>query len=257
MATVPAARSVLRVVKHLAEHPGPVHAAALARDLDIPRSTTYQLLSALQDEGFLVHFPEEHTWALSSRLGELGATADHAARLRRLGRPLLVRLLAQLRLPVVAQIGFLHGTDVVYAARESAPRAPTTVSAIGVRLPAHLTASGRAMLAALDHAQLRALYPASDALITRGSGGPATLRGLDELLRHTRERGWATELDEVTPGYASLAAAAVDHNGQPAAAVTITYRTHAVGTELVPEVSTAIVRTADALTSRIGGRALT
>lgn len=254
MPSVPAARNVLRVAKYLAEQTGPVPAAVLARELGLPRSSVYQLLSALQDEGFLLHFPEERGYALSPRFAELGTSADHAARLRRLGAPLLTKLLARVRLPVVAQIGILHGAEVVYTAKESAHRAPSTVSEIGVRLPAHLTASGRAMLAALDRTQLRALYPSADVLTNRGSGGPTTLRELDTLLRATRERGWAVEREEITPGYSSVAAVALDHADHPAAAVAVTYRTVAVDASLVPELGAAVRITAGALSMRIRGR---
>jgi DNA-binding IclR family transcriptional regulator len=258
VAAVPAARTVLRLVKYLATQTGPIHAATVARDLGLPRSTTYQLLRALQDEGFLVHFPEERAYALSSLLGELGSTTDRAARLRRLGTPLLARLVTSTGLPVVAQLGLLHGTDVVYAAKESAYRAPTTVTAIGVRMPAHLTATGRAMLAALDHVQLRALYPDRAALVTRvpaGSAGPTTLRELDEVLRTTTERGWAIEREEVTPGYASVAAVVRDHNAQPAAAVALTFRTVAVDASVLPSLGDAARTTAESLSQRLRGRA--
>ncbi|WP_205783835.1 IclR family transcriptional regulator C-terminal domain-containing protein [Microbacterium sp. 10M-3C3] len=116
------------------------------------------------------------------------------------------------------------GADVTYVDRVSAPRAPTTVSNVGVRLPAHLTATGRAALAMLSRDQVRALYPHRDALYRRVGPGPATLGELDALLRDTRRRGWAREDGEITAGYASVAAAAVDRNGYPVASVGVTFR---------------------------------
>lgn len=254
MPAVPAARNVLRVVAYLSEQTGPTHAATIARDLSLPRSSVYQLLRALQDEGFLLHFPEERSYALSPLLAELGTSVDRAGRLRRLGAPLLARLIAEAPVPVVAQIGLLTGTDVVYAAKESGLRAPSTVSAIGVRLPAHLTATGRAMLAALDHAQVRALFPAADALTVRGTSGPRTLRDLDAALRATRERGWAIERDEITPGYASVAAAALDRSEQPAAAVALTFRAAVVDDATERALGAAVRRGAAALSQRMRGR---
>ena len=64
----------------------------------------------------------------------------------------------------MAHLAVLGGNEVVYAGRVQGFRAPTTVSDVGVRLPAHLTATGRAMLAALPRAQVRALYPDRGAL---------------------------------------------------------------------------------------------
>ncbi len=56
---VPAARHVLALLQTLARQPGAVPAAALARDLGLPRSTTYSLLAELVTAGFVVHLPEE------------------------------------------------------------------------------------------------------------------------------------------------------------------------------------------------------
>ena len=52
---MPAARSALRVLSLLAEQAGPVRAATIARELSLPRSSAYQLLQVMRDEGFLVH----------------------------------------------------------------------------------------------------------------------------------------------------------------------------------------------------------
>ena len=61
---VPAARSALAVLQVLARSPGPVPAATLARELGLPRSSTYHLLTELIDAGFVVHLPEERRYGL-------------------------------------------------------------------------------------------------------------------------------------------------------------------------------------------------
>ena len=117
----------------------------------------------------------------------------------------------------------LHGRDVLYVVEERAPGRPPLVTDVGVRLPAHLTASGRAILAALPAAQVRALYPDAEAFVDRHGTGPRTLSQLRTLLADTRQRGYAIEEGEVTPGFASVAAAVLDHNGHPVAGLALTY----------------------------------
>ena len=252
---MPAARNALRVLRVLASRGGPLRAATLARELGVPRSSMYQLLQVLRDEGFVVHFPEDGTFGLSDLVAELGTAARASERIARLARPLLERLVAAAPAPVVAHLGVLGGRDVVYAGRVQGFRAPTTVSEVGVRLPAHLTATGRAMLAALPRAQVRALYPSRDLLTHRNDTGPQTLAELDGLLAAARERGWATEDGDVTPEYASVAAAALDRNRYPAAAIGVTYRRDAVDDDLRRELSAAVVGASTALTARLTGRA--
>ena len=251
---MPAARSALRVLRVLAARGGPLRATTLARELDVPRSSMYQLLAVLRDEGFVVHYPEDRTYGLSDLVAQLGSAATAAERIGRLARPLLERLVASAPVPVVAHLAVLGGAEVVYAGRVQGFRAPTTVSEVGVRLPAHLTATGRAMLAALPRPQLRALYPSRDALTHRNAAGPSTLAELDALLVIARGRGWASEDGDVTPEYASVGATALDRNGYPAAAIGLTFLRAAVGETSRNELSAATVDAAAALTSRLTGR---
>jgi DNA-binding IclR family transcriptional regulator len=251
---MPAARSALGVLRVLAARGGPLRATTLARELDVPRSSMYQLLAVLRDEGFIVHYPEDRTYGLSDLVAQLGSAASASERIGRLARPLLERLVASAAVPVVAHLAVLGGADVVYAGRVQGFRAPTTVSEVGVRLPAHLTATGRAMLAALPRPQLRALYPSRDTLTHRNAAGPSTLAELDALLGTVRDRGWAGEEGDVTPEYASVGAAALDRNGYPAAAIGVTFLRAAVDEPTRDVLSAAPVAAAAALTSRLTGR---
>ena len=81
----------------------------------------------------------------------------------------------------------LQGSDVLYVIEERAPGRPPLVTDVGVRLPAHLTASGRAILAGLPPAQVRALYPGRAAIRDpHRSQGPASPTELRRLLVSTR-----------------------------------------------------------------------
>lgn len=252
---VPAARQTLQIIKYLAQHGGPVRASMVSRDLGLPRSTVYHLMRVLQDEGFLVHSPENQAYGLSPLVGEIGSSVSSADSLGRLAGPLLERLVAETGLPVVAHLGVLNHADVAYASKVSAPRAPAVVTSIGVRLPAHLTATGRAMLAALPADQVAAIYSDAAALPMRSGTGPATLAALIELLAETRERGWAVEDGDVTPDYASVAAAVLDHNGYPAAAVGLTFRGSIVDDRQWMLLGRAARNAAVALSTRIRGKA--
>jgi DNA-binding IclR family transcriptional regulator len=254
VSSVPAARDALRIVKYLASHSGPVRAATITRDLELPRSTTYHLLKVLQDEGFLLHSPENQAYLLGPLIAEIGSSVLSSTALARLAEPLLERLVSETRMPVVAHLGVLNHSDVVYASKVSANHAPSVVTSIGVRMPAHLTATGRAMLAALPETQLRAIYPARANLVLRAGPGPRTLEELDEILDGVRERGWAVEDGDITLEYASVAAAVLDHNGYPAASIGLTFRGAIVDARHVRRLGAATQSAATALSRRIRGR---
>jgi DNA-binding IclR family transcriptional regulator len=252
---VPALRRGLAVLRLLATRPGPVSAATVARELDLPRSTTYHLLAELAEAGFVTHLPEERRYGLGVAAFELGSAYLRHDPLERLARPVLRRLAD--RAAATAHLGVLHGPEALYLLREQ-PRQPNTlVTDIGVRLPAHLPASGRAMLAHLLPAQVRALFPALGSFVDRTGRGPRDLPALRRLLSAERQRGWAVEDGYVTADFASVAAPVFDHGGRPIAAISVTFRHLCPGDtgcgERWPELATEVRRAAVELTTRIGG----
>lgn len=220
-AQVPAAENTLRILTYLAGRPAPVAASAIARELQLPRSTVYHLLTTLAAHGFVLHLKEDRRWGLGTSAFELAGGYARQQPLARRGRPLIATLSD--RLGESAHLAVMSGGDVLYIVEERAPRRPALVTDVGVRLPAHLTASGRAMLAALPREQVRALYPDVSAFPDRTGLGPRTPRQLREVLREVRARGYATEDSEVAAGLRSVGVAVRDHAGWPIAAVAVTW----------------------------------
>jgi DNA-binding IclR family transcriptional regulator len=183
MSNAPAATHALKVLRLLARHAAPLPAATIAQQLGLPRS---------RQEGL--------RWIAQTVLKRLVSATTHNAHL-----------------------AVLHGRDVLYVIEERAPNRPDLVTDVGVRLPAHLTASGLAMLAALPEPQLDALFPHRSALTRRHDAGPTSLTQLRRLLEAARENGYAVEDGYVTPGLASVATAVLDHARQPIAAVAVTF----------------------------------
>ncbi|GAA4880564.1 IclR family transcriptional regulator [Serinicoccus chungangensis] len=217
----PAAGHALAILTLLARHATPVAAATVARELGLPRSSTYHLLAVLVEQGFAVHLPEEQRYGLGVAAFELGSAYTRQAPLQRLARPRLTRLADAAGHN--AHLAVLHGADVLYVVEERVAGRPSLVTEVGVRLPATLTASGLAILAALPPAQVRALYPSRGSFVQRHGTGPRALPELRRELAATRARGYAVEDGLVTPGLASVASAVLDHSGHPVAGVAVTY----------------------------------
>src|SRR5690242_20764120 len=176
MSQVPAATRALRVLRFLASQPDPVPLERIMRACELPRSTAYHLLNAMVDEGFVVHLAEEHRYGVGVAAFEVGSGYARQAPLQRIARRPLAALVDQVGQS--AHLAVLHGRDVLYVLEERAPGRPPLVTDVGVRLPAHLTASGRAILAALPAAQVRALYPDRSTFVQRHGTGPTSLSAL-------------------------------------------------------------------------------
>ncbi|MEO3777794.1 IclR family transcriptional regulator [Micromonospora sp. B11E3] len=252
MANVPAAAHAISLLKLLARHAEPLPAASIARDLELPRSTVYHLLAVLRNEGFVMHLAEERRYGLGVEAFALGSAYSRQAPLQRVARPLLTRLVETSSHN--AHLAVLHGREVFYVIEERAPGRPPLVTDVGVRLPAALTASGLAMLAALPHAQVRALFPGRDAFVQRHGVGVTSLAQLRAELIRVRQRTYAIEEGLVTPEVSSVAAAVHDHTGHPVAAVAVTYPAADVDVDGQRELARQVARTTAELTRRIGGR---
>ena len=251
MPGVPAARQALALLQALGGQPGPVPAAVLARVLGLPRSTTYHLLRELVAAGFVVHLPEERRFGLGVAAFELGTAYMRQEPLARLARPVLARFVDAVG--ESAHLAVLHGREVLYVVEERAAGRPSLVTDVGVRLPAQLTASGRAMLAELPAAHVRALFPDTAAFVERHDAGPRSLSALRRLLVEARRAGYATEDGEVTQGFASVAAAVHDHTRHPVAGVAVTFASGSYDAPARQRLAAAVRPVAAELSRRIGG----
>lgn len=196
-------------------------AMTIARELGIPKSSTHHLLNTMLDEGFVTYYETEHAWGLGMRVFEIGSAYLRSAPLQRLGRSTLARLTDELG--ETAHLAVLHGTDVLYIDKEQAGgSAPRLVTEVGVRLPAHLTAVGRAILAGQAEAQVKAIF-ANQPLVKRTDAGPSSIKQLLSELREIEAQGYAIDRDMVTPGITCVAAPIRSHESVTLAAVGVTF----------------------------------
>lgn len=226
-------------------------AAAVARELGLPRSTTYRLLRALVEEGFVAHLDGERRYALGVAAFELGFAYLRQTPLQWLARPALARLVDQTTHN--GHFAILHGHDVLYVVEERAAGRPSLITDAGIRLPAHLTASGLAMLAALSASQLHALYPPRHAFVQRHGQGPGSLSELRATLARARAAGYAEEEGQVTPGLASVGCAVLEHGGHPVAALALTFPSREVDRAAREALAGQVRAAAAQITRAIGG----
>lgn len=251
-APAPAASAALDILELLASRGEPVPATSIARSLGLPRSSVYHLLSVLTARGYVTHLPDERRYGLGIAAYELGSAFQRQEGLARLARLPLDRLVSATGHN--AHLAILHGRDVLYVLEQRAPGGPHLVSDVGVRLPATLTATGLALLAALPAEQVRALFPGVGAFVQREGRGVASGVALRSQLQQVRARGYAVEHGLVTDGLSSIAVPIRDHTDHPLAAVAVTWADRAEDPVVDDAVVDAVQRAAAELTRRVRGR---
>ena len=252
---VPAAERALAIIRFLAQQPWAVTAAAIARELDIPRSSLYHLLDALERQGFVDHISAQRRYQLGVAAVEIGGAFQRQQGLERVARPPIAAL--ALRVGHTCHLGVLDARDVLFLLEESPVELDEQITAAGGRLPAHLSAAGRAILAAEQPQRVVARLGRAPDLGRRTDKGPVSYHQLTAYLRTDKRRRWSEEDGEITPGYASVGAAVRARVGRPVAAVSATFRTDgtdALDTTARAALAEEVLAVADGLTRRLGGR---
>lgn len=177
--------------------------AELHTHTGFPRSSLHGLLRTLRDTGWI----EADEAGTRFRLGVRALICGTGYLDRDPAIPYATDALERVREQTgyTAHYARLSGDQVVYLETRESRHSAHLVSRVGRTLPAHATSLGKALLAELADDELTGLLPAKlPALTEHTITDRETLR--TELVI-TRERGYAIEREQGTPGVACVAAA--------------------------------------------------
>ncbi|QNE89344.1 IclR family transcriptional regulator [Corynebacterium incognita] len=250
---VPAARNTLRILALLSTIDVPVSAARIRAELELPRSSTYHLLNEMVDAGFVVYLPETKTYGLGLAAYSMAAAYSTQQPLVRLADKYLKSVAEDLS--GSAHLSRLVGQEIVYLQEIRATGAPSLITEVGVHLPALQTASGRVLLAHLPSVQARATFDGMSPLVRElYNGSPLTYGEFATVMGTIREAGWAEEVESVSRGQASVAVPVFDHLERPAAALAVTARVDAMGSETIAGVAKQLGDIASVISDKMYGR---
>ncbi|MBS1886550.1 MAG: IclR family transcriptional regulator [Actinobacteria bacterium] len=247
---VKSATRVFDILEALAGHAQPMATMAIARECGIPKSSAHHLLNVMLERNYVTYYEHERAWGLGVSIFEVGSAYLRRTPLQRLGRPVLESVCADTG--ETCHLAILHGADVLYLDKEEpAGDGPNLVTDVGVRLPAHLTAVGWAILAELPEAQVSAAF-GSTPLVTRTGSGPDRLDALFEDLAEVRAKGFAFDDQMITPGICCLAAPVFSHGDQPVAAIGVSYLAAKSDDALVGRLADVVCAAAARFSSSLG-----
>ena len=159
------------MLRFLASQPDPVPLDRIMRACDLPRSTAYHLVNTMIDEGFVVHLADDRRYGLGVAAFEVGTGY---ARQEPLGGSPAVRWPpSSTRRVRRAPRGPARPRRALRPRGAGAGR-PPLVTDVGVRLPAHLTASGRAILSRSRPARSARSTRDRDGFVDRVGAGPTS-----------------------------------------------------------------------------------
>jgi DNA-binding IclR family transcriptional regulator len=198
------------ILRALESDPDGLTLAELTERVGLARSTTHRILVALQRERLLSPSTANGKYRLGPALGRLGAVAR--GDLRHRARPHIEDL--SRRTQETVDLGVLDGFQVLFVDQVQMRHRLVAVSAIGGLLPAHCTASGKALLAATRQQGALRLPPSLERFTETTITDPADLEAeLDRVI----ETSVAFDREEHTQGICGVAGVVRSLNGEVAA----------------------------------------
>jgi DNA-binding IclR family transcriptional regulator len=156
-------------------------------------------------------------------------------------------------------LSVLDGAEVVYVAARPGSRPLGLAFKVGMRLPAHLAATGKAMLAFHDPADVRHRFGSGPLARPLGRGAADAEELLQELAQ-IRQRGHSIDDQSLREGVYCMGAPVFDAAGLPVAAIGICVQRAMLGSDRGRSYRDAVLHAAGDLSRRLGapmaGRAM-
>ncbi|HET7793622.1 MAG TPA: IclR family transcriptional regulator [Rhizobacter sp.] len=247
-ALVPAVARAMALLDLLEKAREPMSLAKLATSLTLPKSSVHGLCNTLVALGYLRRQDDGGFFIGPRVMGLANAFAAQTTPAQEFER-LWSSLGSAPQETVILSV--LDGTDVVYVAVRNGLRPLGLAFSVGMRLPANRAATGRAMLAFHDEAQVKRLFPA--ARLPPFNNLPSMRRSdLLAELAATRQRGYGIDDEDVRQGVYCMAAPVFDASGEVVAGVGICLQKATLKPRFTGQQRDIVIDVARQLSQRLG-----
>jgi DNA-binding IclR family transcriptional regulator len=215
-----------------------------------PPSTIHRIAATLVKKHYFQQDPVTKRYSLSFRFLELGTQVQQQTHLTSIARPHLEQLMAQTRESI--NLAVRDGDSAVYLDNvRSSYSMLQLFTRPGARVPLYATGVGKLFLSRMTASELELYLQQADLTpFTRH-----TVTEKDEIiqeLNRIRTRGFAVDNEEMEEGVRCVAALIFDHQGQPAASVSITGAAMRVTPDRVESFGEQIKACALAISRKLG-----
>lgn len=234
-------RRFLAILDVLTHAETPLGVTEISRRVRLSKATTYRLLQALACHGLARMQTPEATYGPGFLILELAGAWLDRLDVRAKALPILRHL--REKTGETVSLNLLAGHQRVAVEHLEASHELRFVVEVGRPLPLHLGATGKAILAFLPDADIKAILHQARVKNTR--------RLLEQLAR-VRTQGFAVSFGERLPGSASASAPIQDHTGRVVGSVSILSTATRFTPEAVRSHQQVIVEAARAISRALG-----
>jgi DNA-binding IclR family transcriptional regulator len=224
----------------------------IAESINMSKTTAHRLLATLENKRFITRDKVTGLYRLGLRFIEMASLVLQDIELHRWVHPYLQRLLTEFGETV--DLSVLDGSDVIYLEVIESPQRLKLAAAVGQRLPAFFTASGKALMAYLPEEQIRNIL--NENLTKHTDRTPRSIPEILEDLKRTAERGYAISEQEYEQGINAVAAPILDTNKHPIASIAIVGPSFRFTADRLPALGESIREMTKVISAEVGLTAL-
>jgi DNA-binding IclR family transcriptional regulator len=238
----------VRIMRQFNETETRLTLTEISRRLEIPKSTTHNLLKTLLSEGYIERV-EGDAYALGTAPLVLTQNIRVNVEIRDPAAPLLRQLADYARESVYLTIR--DGDCALYIYAVESPQRLLARTAVGDQAPLHCTSVGKAMLAFLPQKEVKDIVGRVGlARFTEKTIG--SLDALQEDLAKTRQRGFSIDCGEHELNTLCIGAPILDRRGRVIATCSVSGTNPDLITDRLSDLSTHVMHTAQEISRRMG-----
>lgn len=207
-----------RVINMLADEGRPLSLAQMSSNMSISKSTLHGIISTLVDVKFVVQDQQTGRYWLGTRLFEIGSSISSQWNVRKIAYPFIQRIVAETGETV--HMAVLDDYEVLYINKQESTSSIRIVTDVGVKLPAHCTGLGKALLSGMNRLELQ--------FMVKSKGLPkhteSTITNFEDFwkeIRQIKARGYAVDEQEFVEGLRCVAVPVFNHSGEIIAALSV------------------------------------
>lgn len=228
------------ILEYLATSTTGQSVSEVAQVTGLHRATAHRLLEVLCRLGYAYKGDDHRYWA-GYHLHRFGHQPSMIARITHHAHPFLVALAHDVDETV--NLGALEGIQAFIADRVTTDRSLRLNVLVGDYFDAHATSLGKALLSAQSPEEIRSIYEHAPLRIyTRNTA--KSVRSLLRELETVRERGFAINDEERTPGVRSIAVPVLNPDKRAVCAVAVTGPKARLADDSIERISARIQQTA-------------
>ncbi|KGX87922.1 IclR family transcriptional regulator [Pontibacillus litoralis] len=217
----------------------------IAKEADLPISTVHRLITALMKNGMIMRSPHTKRYSLGYIWMEIGLSLLEKMDVRDVSRPIMEKLAQDVEETVYFNLP--NGGYSIIIERMDSPRSVKVIDSLGERIPLHIGAANKTILANIPTSEAQKVMEQFDLSANQ-------IQQLLTDLQEIKQTGYALSFGEKTAGTASVGAPIFGFHNNIIAAISIELLNYELTNEQIAYYIEQVTAAGKQISQQLGAR---